>query len=167
MQQYNVGDIVVHAAYGIGHIVKLEKKRLFGGEACLYYELSTPKTTVWVPVSKNNQPVRLRPVTTKSELGFYRKLLKSRPVVLTKDYRQRNLELAERLKEGAFRALCEVTRDLTAHSWKKPLSDVDAALLRRIRESLSLEWAAADNIPMTQAAKEIEALLTEARQMYL
>jgi len=165
MGQFSVGDVVVHATHGIGHIVNLEEKRLFGEAARWYYELSTPKSSVWVPADKN--AIGLRPVTTKGELGHYRILLKSRPVVLTKDYRQRNLELAARLKGGSFQALGEVVRDLTAHGWKKPLSDVDAALLRRVRDNLYQEWAAADGVSASEAAQEIEALLTEARQMYL
>jgi RNA polymerase-interacting CarD/CdnL/TRCF family regulator len=166
MRQFNAGDVVVHATYGIGHIVKLEEKRLFGEEARLYYELSTPKSTVWVPVGAGNHSPRLRPVTTKDELVRYRRLLQSRPTVLTKDYRQRNLELAERLKLGSFQALCEVVRDLTAHGWKRPLSDVDTGLLRRVRENLCLEWAAADGVSIAQAVQEIEDLLNQARKKY-
>jgi len=163
--QFNVGDVVVHPAHGVGRIVKLEEKRLFGAEARLYYELSTAKSTVWVPV-EGNLTAALRPVTSKNALAHYRNLLKSRSAALDKDHRQRNLELNARLKDGSFQAVCAVIRDLTAHGWKTPLNDGDAALLRKTRENCYQEWAAAAGVQVTQASQEIEALLAEARQKY-
>ena len=111
--QFNVGDVVVHPAHGVGRIVKLEEKRLFGAEARLYYELSTAKSTVWVPV-EGNLTAALRPVTSKNALAHYRNLLKSRSAALDKDHRQRNFELNARLKDGSFQAVCGVIRDLTS-----------------------------------------------------
>lgn len=164
--QFKVGDSVVHTAHGLGRVVRLDEKRLSGQEARLYYEVTTQKGTVWVPVEAR-ETVRLRPLTAKPELPRYRSLLKSRPTSLDRDYRKRHVELADRLKQGSFRVLCEVVRDLTARGWQKPLSEGDATWLRKAREGLCQEWAAAEGVSIPEAAQEVEALLREARQAFV
>ncbi|MBI4632164.1 MAG: hypothetical protein HZC38_11420 [Chloroflexi bacterium] len=165
MMQFKVGDYVVHFSYGPGQIVNLEKKQLFGGEARLYYEIMTPKNAVWVPVEPGAKST-LRSVTSKSDLSTYRQILKSKPTTLSKEHRVRHLELTDRLKNGSFQILCEVVRDLTAHGWSKPLSDVDAALLRRVYDNVCQEWSITANITIVEANKYIGALLSEAKQAH-
>jgi RNA polymerase-interacting CarD/CdnL/TRCF family regulator len=159
--QFKVGDSVVHVAHGVGRVVSLDEKRL-SGEATLYYEVATQKGTVWVPVQA--QPtLRLRMLTSANELGRYRNLLKSKPAALDPDHRKRHLEMAERLKEGSFKVMCEAVRDLSAHGWRKPLSEGDLTRLRKARMDLAEEWAAAAGTAMDVAADEIDALLAECR----
>jgi RNA polymerase-interacting CarD/CdnL/TRCF family regulator len=99
------------------------------------------------------------------ELDRYRDLLRSPALALSKNYHQRHLELDKRLKEGAFQALCEVVRDLTVSNSRKTLGSKDAATLRKARESLCEEWAAAAELSITEAVKEVGTLL-EAAQPY-
>ena len=163
--QFKAGDCVVHPAYGVGNIVRLEERQLAEAEMRLYYVLAVDKSTVWVPV--NSQGVAgLRELTPKRELDQYRSLLKSRPVLLDRDHHKRRLEINERLKQGSFRVLCEVVRDLTAYGWYKPLSEIDAASLQKMREGLCREWAAAAGVAISEASQEVEALLSTARQAY-
>lgn len=163
--RFQVGDVVVHLAHGLGRIVNLEKKQLSGAEARLYYEVATQKSTVWVPVEASPGGT-LRSLTPKSDLSRYQQILKLKPQTLIKDHRLRQIGLHERLKNGAFQALCEVVRDLTAHSWRKPLSDADASLLRRAYDNLCQEWAAAAGVTMVEANQQINALLLESKQAH-
>ena len=163
MMLFNVGDWVVHPLHGVGQVISLERKQL-AKEAQLYYEIAIFKGTLWVPV---DMPlVGLRGVTTKGDLPRYRRVLKSSPGLLNKDYHQRRGELQERLRQGTFQGKCEVVRDLTAYGWPKRLSEVDAALLRRARDSLCQEWATAEAVTVVEATQEVEALLQEAQQVY-
>jgi RNA polymerase-interacting CarD/CdnL/TRCF family regulator len=145
-------------------VVKLEMRQFGAGDARMYYEISMPKGTIWVPVS--GPASGLRRVTAKGDLARYRGLLRGRPTALAKDYKQRHVELAERLREGSFRARCEVLRDLSAHRWDKPLTESGSLLLRTAHEKVYEEWAAAGGITLAEAAQEIEALLLEARDTY-
>jgi RNA polymerase-interacting CarD/CdnL/TRCF family regulator len=165
VMRYKIGDSVVHLAHGLGQIVNLEEKRLFGAEARLYYEVVTQKNTVWVPV-ESQAGSTLRSITSKSDLGDFERVLKLKPEPLNKDHRMRQSELNERLKRGSFQALCEVVRDLTAHGWRKPLSDADAALLRRIYENLCQEWAMAAGLAVTEVDQQISRLLLEAKHAH-
>lgn len=163
--QYKVGDYVVHASHGSGQVVAIEEKRLSGDEARLFYAVATHQSTVWVPVDSDSAS-NLRPVTTKNALAHCRDLLKSRPAPLNTDRRQRYFELTHRLWQSSFEIQCEVVRDLTAYGWPKPLSESDAGALRKVREAVCHEWAAAAGVPLGEAAREITALLQEGRLAY-
>ena len=160
---FQVGDVVVHPDHGVGHVARLEERRFSGKEAGLYYELTIERSTVWVSV-ESHEALRLRPVTPRSDLARYRGVLKSRPIPLNKDQRQRHLELAARLKQGTFLVLCEVVRDLTARGWQRPLNETDAASLQRVRGRLCQEWAAADSVSIADATGEVTSLLLESRK---
>jgi RNA polymerase-interacting CarD/CdnL/TRCF family regulator len=110
--------------------------------------------------------VGLRELTAKADLPRYRGVLQSAPAPLNKDYHQRRGELRERLKAGTFQVRCEVVRDLTAHGWRKQLSEPDATLLRTTREGLCQEWAKAEAVTVAQATQEVEELLRAAKQKY-
>ena len=118
---------------------------------------------MWIPVEAQ-ATIGLRLITTGSDLGQYRDLLKSRPVPLHKDYRQRHLELAGRLTQGSFQVLCEVVRDLTAWGWRRPLTRTDAVTLKKTQESLYQEWATAAGVSTAEAIKEIKSLLQTNQQ---
>ncbi len=163
--EFKIGDSVVHPVYGVGRIVRMNKQRFTGAEARLYYEVSTLKTTVWVP-AETYESIGLRRLTAKLDLNACRDLLKSRPLPLDKDHAKRRLELIERMKGGSFQALCEMVRDLTARGWSKPLGGADAASLRKAHEHLCEEWAAAEGVTVAQAVEEVDALLLQARRAY-
>lgn len=162
---FQVDDRVVHPAHGIGRVVGLVTKRFSEAGAHLYYEVALGRSTVWVPVT-TSAPSELRLLTSKDELARYRSVLSSRPVSLIPDHRQRRLDLHSRLKAGLFQNSCEVIRDLTARSWLKPLNEMDSVTLRKTREGVCQEWAAADGVSVVEAAQEIDALLLQGRQSY-
>jgi CarD family transcriptional regulator len=161
--QFKAGDCVVHPTHGVGYIKRLEERSLAGDEKRLYYVISADKTTVWVPADAN-PALRLRQLTPRRDLDRYRSLLKSDPVTLHKDHYKRQLEIADRLRDGSFQALCELVRDLTARARRKPLNDVDMALLQKMRLDLCREWATSSGISLEEAIREIDALLPEGRQ---
>ena len=160
-----VGDTVVHPIYGVGQIVRLEKRQFTGTGGRQYFEISTEKTTVWVPV-ETCEALGLRRLTAKSDLATYRSVLKSRPISLDKDHSKRRRELTECLKQGSFQALCEMVRDLTALGWRRPLGETDTRLLRKTHESLCQEWAAVDGASVARATQEVDTMLLEAKRAY-
>jgi RNA polymerase-interacting CarD/CdnL/TRCF family regulator len=156
--QLEIGDLVVHPAFGIGHIVKIEEKLFSEQETRLYYKVVRLKHSMWIRVEA--QAVSgLRLVTAKGDLDHYRDLLKSPPVSLNTNLQQRQLDLVGRLTQGSFQGVCEVMRDLTAWGWREPLDRADATILQKTRDSLSQEWAAAAGVSTSEAIKEIDALL--------
>lgn len=163
--QFKTGDGVVHPVYGVGHIVQIEDRQFSGKEVRPYYKVVLPKLTLWIPIEAQ-VAIGLRLVIARSDLDQYRLLLKSRPVLLKQGLAQRHAELAGRLKEGSFRVMCEVVRDLTLSGRQKPLGRSDAAILRKTRERLLQEWAASAGISEAEAATEINTLLQAAQPAY-
>src|SRR5512147_2176447 len=108
----------------------------------------------------------LRPVTRKQDLDHYRAVLRSRPTLLNHDYKQRHLSLVERLMDSSFQVLCEIVRDLTALGWNRPTGETDATMLKKNRENLWREWAAATGQSDQETIQEVGALLQAGQATY-
>lgn len=156
--QFKVGDSIVHPRYGVGQVVEIAQNQFSEQELCLYYKIALPKRLIWIPVEARDA-LGLRLVTARAELERYRNVLRGPAAELHKHHHQRQLELDKRLKEGSFQALCEVVRDLAASNEQRTLGSKDSAMLRKARESLCEEWAAAAGLSMAEAIKEVSALL--------
>lgn len=158
--QFKVSDVVVHPAYGIGHIAKITEKQFSKKNAArLYYQITMPnRNTMWTPV-EDQVSNGLRLVPAKSDLDQYRKLLKSRPAILENHRHSRYLELVSRLKYGSFKVMCEVVRDLTVSGRQKPLGATARSILQKTRWRVFQEWASAADISIAEATKEIDSLL--------
>ena len=157
--QFKTGDLVVHPAFGVGHIAELEEKQFYHEGVHLHYKITRHKHSMWIRVDAQ-EISGLRLVTPRSELAHYREVLKSPPVSLDANPQQRQLELVSRLQQGSFQGVCEVMRDLTAWGWQKPLGQADATTLEKTRDSLSEEWASSADISAIEANREIDSLLT-------
>jgi len=162
---FSAGDDVVHPGYGLGKIVRLEEKQLAEAEMRWYYVLAIGKNTVWVPV-RSDGSTALRAVTAKQELDQYRALLKSCPIKLERDRNKRRFEMKARLTQGSFRAMCEAVRDLTALGWYRRIGEGDAAVLEKVLDNLRREWAVAADLSLSEAVREVDALLQAGREVY-
>jgi RNA polymerase-interacting CarD/CdnL/TRCF family regulator len=129
----------------------------------MYYEVMGDRSTMWVQVDESAAR-GLRRLTRKDELPQYRALLRRQPAPLSQDKQQRQLQLRSQLKRGTLRDLCDMVRDLTGRGWQKPLNEADASALRRSRDALCQEWAAAAGVSLAEATTEINELLLQARQ---
>jgi len=163
---FKVGDLVVHPAYGIGHIANVEEKQFSEQGTHLYYKVALAKRSIWIPV-ETQEASGIRLITPESDLGQYRNVLKSRPAPLDKNHHHRHLELANRLKKNSFQVMCEVVRDLTAWGWRKPLGPTDMATLQKTRRSLYQEWAMAAGVSTPEAIKEIDSLLLVTQHAFM
>ena len=166
--QFKVKDVVVHPAYGIGHIVKIQKKQFSNNNtARMYYQITMPNhNTIWIPVEKHVSN-GLRLVTVNTDLDQYRTLLKSRPILLKNDHRLQHLELISRLKQGTFEVTCEVVRDLTVSGRQKPLNMTNKSILKRTKARLYQEWAMAADVSIAEATREVNTLLHPTQEVVL
>lgn len=163
--RFEVGDRVVHPKHGVGRVINLEERRFGQAAARLYYRVALANGTLWVPVDADE--CGLRKLTSKHHLTQYGSLLRSRPAPLSSNPRQRQLELAERMKLSSFQARCEVVRDLAALGWYKPLGESSSVMLRAAHAALDEEWAAVEGLSTHEASRQVEALLLEGKQAYM
>ncbi len=159
--QFQIGARVVHPVYGIGIVKSYSKQTIVGDKEYEYYEVAIGRGTVWVPIDEQGA-VALRGVAPKRTLDECRKLLKSQPLPLEKNYHLRQLEIANRLKTKLLPELCEIVRDLRARHRQTPLGATENNLLRKISKAICDEWAAIDDVTPQTAIAEFESLLQES-----
>ena len=158
--KFAIGDKVVHPQHGVGFVTGLEEKQFVPNTARMYYVVSIPDTTLWVPVDLSTSG--LRKLSAKSELDQCRQVLQATPQMLTPS-RDLLASLSGRLKQGTIIAQCEVVRDLTAFGWHKPLYGTIADFHHMALEVLCQEWAAVKGVSQAEASHEISVLLKKGR----
>src|SRR3990172_2263854 len=158
--KFEVGDKVVHPQHGVGYIEGLEEKQFEPNNAQMYFVVSIPDTTLWVPVDFLSSG--LRKLGSISEINECQQVLTESPEILTAG-RDLLSKLFERINIGSIIAHCEVIRDLTAFGWKKPLYGPIADFQRMALQVLCQEWAMIKDIPLADASQEINQLLKRGR----
>jgi CarD family transcriptional regulator len=154
--EHKPGDLVVHPAHGVGHIVAIEEMEFVVKKQSLFYRVGFDKTTIWVQVQNDGG---IRAITKKADLAHYRNILESPPVSLDRNFHIRQKELETRLQNRSFQILCEVVRDLNALSGEKVLNNYERNLFRRTSHSLKQEWAFSSGIPLEETTLLINEML--------
>ena len=158
--KFAIGDKVVHPQHGVGFVAGLEEKQFEPNVARMYYVVSIPDTTLWVPVDLSTSG--LRKLGLKSELEQCRQVLQAVPQALNAG-RDMLSDLSARIKQGTIVAQCEVVRDLTAFGRRKPLFGSIADFQRMVLDVLCQEWAAVNGVSQADATYEINILLKKGR----
>lgn len=158
--KFAIGDKVVHPQHGVGFVAGLEEKQFEPNTARMYYVVSIPDTTLWVPVDLSTSG--LRKLGLKSELEQCRQVLQAAPQELNPG-RNMLANLSARIKQGTIIAQCEVVRDLTAFGRRKPLFGSLGDFQRMALNVLSQEWAAVKGVSQAEASHEIDGLLKKGR----
>jgi RNA polymerase-interacting CarD/CdnL/TRCF family regulator len=155
---FQVGDKVVHWAYGPGEIIDLEEKVL-SGNTSWYYVVQVNDLTLWVP-SDDQGKSSMRLPTPASEFENLFILLSSPGDPLPTDRLERKLELAQRMKEGTLESICRVIRDLHFFRRTQKFNESDTSTLERAQKFLLSEWMISLSTPVAQAEKELRQLLS-------
>lgn len=158
--KFDIGDKVVHPQHGVGYVADLEEKQFAPSAPRTYYVIQIPDTTVWVPIDLPTSG--LRKLSAESELDQCRQVLQSAPQAIKPD-RSLQSSLASHINQGTIIAQCEVVRDLSAYSWRKPLFGPIADFQRRILTVLCQEWAVVSGLSVPEASHEINILLKKGR----
>jgi CarD family transcriptional regulator len=159
---YAVGDKVVHPSYGPGIIRGIERRQVIGDEKDYYIiDILAGDATLMTPVAQADK-VGLRPVMGNASVKQLFALLAEAPDILSEDFRVRQLDIDERLKEGDVFVAAGVIRDMAWYSHQNDLTKRDAQLMQRAEELVAGEWALAQGIEVKTALEEMQAILEEA-----
>ena len=154
---FQEGDTVMHWTYGLGQIISLEERDLFGSKT-LYYAVRIKDLTVWVP-SDDELKHRLRPPTSKSRFKVMLATLSTPGEPLPDDRQQRRTRLLELLRDGRTQSLCLIVSSLYAYRKIRPLNDSDQSILKQARTALLGEWEFVLSITPAQAEHELHSIL--------
>jgi RNA polymerase-interacting CarD/CdnL/TRCF family regulator len=154
---FHVGDQVIHWVYGLGEIIQLDEKKLFGHND-KYYVVQIDDITLWVPINESGERC-LRFLTPARDFQKLFKILASPGEPLSPDRFERKTQLTERLKDGTLESICRVVRDLAFHKRTKKINESDKSILTRTRSFLLTEWSIVLSVPFHQAESELRNLL--------
>ncbi len=159
---FHDGDTVMHWTYGLGQIVRLEERDLYGSKS-LYYAVQVKDMMVWVPADDQLES-RLRFPTPKNRFKRLLALLTGPSEKLPEDRLERKSILLKLLTDGRPESLCQIIRDLSAYQKQKvgPLNNNDHSILKQSRSTLLGEWGFVLSISPAQAEFELHRLLTPA-----
>lgn len=156
---YQIGDQVVHWTYGPGRIIGIDKKVL-ANKAGTYYVVEVGRMTLWVPVGEAGEK-SIRPPTPGTKFKQLLNLLRSPGEQLPDQQRQRQSELAERMKKRTLADICRIIRDLVTRSRTQRLNRYDNEILKRAEECLLNEWEISLGTPRAIAESELNNLLED------
>ena len=156
-KDFQVGDQVVHWAYGLGEITQLDEKEL-SGHARQYYVVQIRGLTLWIPLECAAEH-SLRFLTPAENFQTLFHLLAAPAEPLADQRFERKNQVAERLRDGTIESICRVVRDLTARKRTKNMNDYDNNFLGRARDFLLIEWCVVLSESLQQAERKLEDLL--------
>ena len=156
--EFQIGDWVVHCTHGLGQIMAIEERTINEVKGP-YFMVNVANLTIWIPMDENLKSRLRRP---NNAAGFMESIsVLSEPAEsLPSDYRQRNLQLHDMLKDGGVEAYCKVIRDLSAYRQGRPSSDHDNALMKHAQNILIREWSYSLSITPGAAQLELNQLIT-------
>jgi RNA polymerase-interacting CarD/CdnL/TRCF family regulator len=156
---FSKGDWVFHLYHGVGQVKGLAEKTL-AGETKKYYEVEARNGTFWIPISKAESD-RIRPVAGKKDLKKAIKALKKTPRTMANKHTSRKKRINDVTKEGDLIEFCSLLRDLQARRVADKLNTTEQRAHRKLKKIVASEWAASEGIPLSDANKELNAILRD------
>ena len=159
MGELRIGDRVLHPLYGVGTLVSVVE-RSTDGEAKDFYvvQMLSHKGRLETPVDRAEE-LGLRRVISKQERDKLSRVLGGRPKKLPPEYKRRRVNVTQRLRDGDFKEIGQVVRDL---SWRQATGQAttgDRRLLKRAKGLFARELAASDRVEEDVAMQRIESVL--------
>ncbi len=151
---FDIGDWIVHNYYGVGQIIRIEKRPIHG-EKVRTFRVQTKDCVYWVPVKKAVNP-RIRRVVNKRKLRRALKLLKSRPAEMAKNYKTRHARISEVFEDGSIREFTKLLRDLYGLKGTKKLNNTEKDAVDKLEERLAREYAASYETSIEEARKKLK-----------
>ena len=154
------GSWVVHQAYGTGQ-VRGTKKKHFGDEPKNYYQIVTPKMTLWVSEESASEQVRqvAEPKVVKAAI----EALKLPAEMLSDNNRMRELQLKAVTPFNSLDEIAEMLRNL--RHWKNKngvLTGSDRQAWDRLTHAFASEWAISLDADLGTVEKELISIIETA-----
>ncbi|MBS0013056.1 MAG: CarD family transcriptional regulator [Desulfobacterales bacterium] len=159
-KQFEVGDLAVYPAHGVGRIESIES-RVINGDTHDFYimKIIDNGMVIMIPIS-NVDSVGLRTVVDKTQIPDIYAVLTEKKDDLqdNQTWNRRYKEYMDKLKTGSPFDVAAVFRDLYMLKLSKDLSFGERKLLDTARTLLMREICTAKNQEETQVWTEIESL---------
>lgn len=159
-KRFNVGDLAVYPAHGVGRIEAIETKVVNGEEHDFYIMKIIENSMVIMIPTWNVDSVGLRDVIKKKDIPKILDVMRSRQEqpMDNQTWNRRYREYMEKIKTGSLFEVAEVFRDLSLLKMTKDLSFGERKLYDTAQNLLVKELSTAKNSKEKAVIKEIESL---------
>ena len=158
---FQVGDLAVYPAHGVGVIEKIESQEISGCRQDFYVMRILDNNMLIMIPTTNVDHVGLRDIIAKTELPKLFSILKKRDVILdSQTWNRRYRDYMEKIKTGSVFEVAEVYRDLLILRYDKELSFGERKMLDTARTLLVKEISLAKEITESQVETDLDALFS-------
>ena len=160
MRTFQVGDLAVYPAHGVGEIMAIES-RVVNGEKHDFYIMKVIENGMTIMIPTNNvESVGLRDVINKKEVPKVYAVMKSRKegIADNQTWNRRYREYMDKIKTGSLYDVAEVFRDLFLLKLNKDLSFGERKLYDTAQILLVRELSTAKKTDEDSILSEIESL---------
>ena len=153
---FNIGDLAVYPAHGVGIIEAIEKRAISGSAQTFYImRILDSNMTIMIP-TKNAKNVGLREVIGIKDIPKIYKILQKQNIVPeSQSWNRRYRDYMEKIKTGSVYEIAEVLRDLILLKNGKELSFGERKMLDTARHLLIKELSIARKISEEDVEKDI------------
>ncbi len=139
MDSLKIGDKVIYPAQGLGIIEDIQEESFDGQSLHTFYiRLQSSNTLVVIPSNSAAEIGLRRPISQKSVNEFFQ-FLKTCPVDMGSDWKDRYKENIDLMKSGQLKDMGIVYKTLFLLSQTKPLSFREKKMLEKSRELIITE----------------------------
>jgi CarD family transcriptional regulator len=158
---FDVGDLAVYPAHGVGVIEKIESQEISGCRQD-FYVMRILENDMIIMIPKNNvNNVGLREIIGEGEVRKLYTILKKKDVVIdNQTWNRRYREYMDKIKTGSVFEVAEVYRDLLMLKVEKDLSFGERKMLDTARSLLVKEISLAKNVKEEQVEKDLERIFS-------
>ncbi len=143
---FNIGDMAVYPAHGVGVIEAIENREIMGNRQH-FYVMKILGNNAKIMIPKNGaESVGLREVITEEEIPRIYEILSERNVQVDKQtWNKRYKEYWEKIKTGSVYEIAKVLRDLFTLKLDKDLSFGERKMMDTAKSLLIMEISIAAN----------------------
>jgi len=154
--QFKVGDKVVYPNHGVGVVEQIMTASTSGIDNTFYrLRILSNDSTVLVP-TMNTTHVGLRRVLSRKDVDKVFKVLRSRKIEITSDWKGRFQENSDKMRTGDIFEVAVVLKNLTLLSKSKNLSYRERKMLDKSRYLIVSEIAEVANLPEDQIEAKVD-----------
>ena len=160
IRTFQVGDLAVYPAHGVGEIIAIES-RVVNGEKHDFYIMKVVENGMTIMIPTNNvESVGLRDVIPKKDIPKVYAVMKSKKEANTDNqtWNRRYREYMDKIKTGSLYDVAEVFRDLFLLKLTKDLSFGERKLYDTAQILLVKELSTAKKADEEAVLTEIESL---------
>ena len=158
---FNIGDLAVYPAHGVGIIEKIESQEISGCRQDFYVmRILENGMKIMIPTG-NGENVGLRAISGETEVTELDCLLKKRDIPPdNQSWNRRYREYMEKIKTGSVFEVAEVYRDLLMLRVEKDLSFGERKLLDTARSLLVKEISLARNVEVGEVERDLDRIFS-------